>query len=158
MRRLFVSQELLDVWTAEGKIELAGSVLRITEENREFQLAPGVRFVSLAAGEDQARLVGKVKTEPQLGTLGAELYMNSVLLGEAAYDVEPGFLTELSDGAALGALAPPPAKSLAPAAFEATHVGKAQPGAEAAKPEGGPATAADAEREALAKFLLENLN
>ncbi len=151
-RRLFVSQELLDEWTAEGKAELEGSLLRIAEEERSFELSPGVHFVSLAAGDDRAKLVGKVKSDAQLQALGAELYMNSVLVGEDAYDVQPGFLTRVASGAPL-------AKSLAPAAFESTRISPipAPPGAAAA-----PAPAAKSreqtEREELAKFLLDNLN
>src|SRR5450755_3403884 len=96
MARLFVSQELLDQWAVDGKIELSGSQLKILSEDRTFALTPGVHFLKLAAGEDRPGLLGKVKSEEQLATLGGELYMSSVLLGEDAYDVQGGFLADVA--------------------------------------------------------------
>ncbi|MHB8420144.1 MAG: hypothetical protein ACYDCL_18875 [Myxococcales bacterium] len=162
MRRLFVSQELLDQWAGQGKIELSGSHLKILAENRTFQLRPGARFVSLAAGQDANKLVGKVKSDEQLQDLGGETYMSSVLLGEDAYDIQPGFLAEVAD---------PPAgafpEGLAPQRAESPGlVALAEPLPAAAKPEGPPAAALaapaasdspDDEKAALARFLLENL-
>jgi hypothetical protein len=134
MSRLFVSQELLDQWAVEGKIELAGNTLKLLNEQRAFHLLPGVRFLSLAAGLDRARLLGRVKSEEQLQTLGAELYMNSVLLDEDAYDVQCGFLAEVS-----GLNAPVSATPQAPA------------------PPSSSAGEGLDERSLLEKFLLENL-
>src|SRR5450432_4154414 len=114
MSRLFVSQELLDQWAVEGKIELAGNTLKLLAEQRAFHLLPGVRFLSLAAGQDRAKLLGRVKSEEQLQTLGAELYMNSVLLEEDAYDVQCGFLAEVS-GFSPSSEAPAASKSPVPA-------------------------------------------
>jgi hypothetical protein len=136
MSRLFVSQELLDQWAVEGKIELAGNTLKLLAEQRAFHLLPGVRFLSLAAGQDRAKLLGRVKTEDQLQTLGAELYMNSVLLEEDAYDVQCGFLAEVS-GLAPGTDGSAPESSPAPAKSAAAQAGD--------------------ERSLLEKFLLENL-
>jgi len=136
MSRLFVSQELLDQWVVEGKIELAGNTIKLLAEQRAFHLLPGVRFLSLAAGQDQKKLLGRVKSEEQLQKLGAELYMNSVLLEEDAYDVQCGFLAEVS--------------GFAPAA-DAAASSKAPAPAHSAAPDAGD------ERSLLEKFLLENL-
>jgi hypothetical protein len=138
MARLFVSQELLDQWAIEGKIELSGSQLKILAEDRTFALTPGVRFLKLAAGEDRPALLGKVKSEEQLAALGGELYMSSVLLGEDAYDVQSGFLADVAGGL----------ERTAPSA------GAAAPGTPARSPE--PRDPKD-ERSLLAQFLLENL-
>jgi len=139
MSRLFVSQELLDQWSAEGKIELEGNLLKLIHEGRFFEIQPGVRFVKVAAGEDRQKLNRKVKTEAQMSTLGAELYMNSVLVGEDAYDVQTGFLCEVPAGATqvLGT----PEISRTP---------------DSQVPKGAPKTAD--ERSMLAQFLLENLS
>jgi hypothetical protein len=137
MSRLFVAQELLDQWAVEGKIELSGNTLKLLAEQRAFHLLPGVRFLSLAAGQDRARLLGRVKSEEQLQTLGAELYMNSVLLEEDAYDVQCGFLAEVS-GAAPHSEAP----ASPPSGTSQANVPSAQ--------------SLD-ERSLLEKFLLENL-
>lgn len=136
MSRLFVSQELLDQWAVEGKIELVGNTLKLLAEQRAFHLLPGVRFLSLAAGQDRAKLLGRVKSEEQLQTLGAELYMNSVLLEEDAYDVQCGFLAEVS--------------GFSPS-VEASAASKAPAPARPPAADGGD------ERSLLEKFLLENL-
>jgi hypothetical protein len=137
MSRLFVSQELLDQWAGEGKVEIEGNTLKLTAEKLSFDVQPGVRFLKLAAGEDREHLIGRVKSESQMNSLGAELYMSSVLVGEDAYDVQSGFLCEVPTGAAkaIGA-----AKSQLPA------------------PAGVTAPKTAEERSALAQFLLENLS
>ena len=139
MSRLFVSQELLDQWSGEGKIELEGNVLKLINEGRFFEIQPGVRFVKVVAGEDRQSLNCKVKTEGQMSALGAELYMNSVLVGEDAYDVQTGFLCEVPAEAAQAIAAP----------------GAGRP-ADAGAPKGAPKTSD--ERSMLAQFLLENLS
>ena len=143
MARLFVSQELLDQWAVDGKIELSGSQLKILSEDRTFALTPGVRFLTLAAGEDRPALLGKVKSEEQLAAIGAELYMSSVLLGEDAYDVQGGFLADVAGGLERQ---PPEASS---------EVAKATAGA--APPGASDARESKDERSLLAQFLLENL-
>ncbi len=153
MRRLFVSQELLDGWAEQGKIELSGSQLTILAENRSFELHPGAHFLSLAAGADGHRLVGKVKTESQIRELGAELYMNSVLLGEDAYDVQPGFVAEVAD---------PPAPADAKASVQAaTDAPERVSGRARTDPDLAAQLAIERqqveEKAALARFLLENL-
>jgi hypothetical protein len=141
MARLFVSQELLDQWAIEGKIELSGSQLKILAEDRTFALTPGVRFLKLAAGEDRPALLGKVKSEEQLAALGGELYMSSVLLGEDAYDVQSGFLADVAGGL----------ERNGPAA------GAAASGTNARGPEPREPRDPKDERSLLAQFLLENL-
>ncbi len=141
MSRLFVSQELLDQWTGEGKMEIEGSTLKLTAEQLSFEVQPGVRFIKLAAGEDREQLLGRVKSEAQMAKLGAELYMNSVLVAEDAYDVQPGFLCEVPTGAA---------QALSAAQAQGRGAGAASSAISA------PKTAE--ERSALANFLLENLS
>lgn len=137
MSRLFVSQELLDQWAGEGKVEIEGNTLKLQAERVSFEVQPGVRFVKLAAGEDREQLIGRVKSEAQMNKLGAELYMSSVLVGEDAYDVQSGFLCEVPVHAAkaIGA-----AKTQVPV------------------PGGVSSPKTTDERSALAQFLLENLS
>jgi hypothetical protein len=149
MPRLFVSQELLDQWSVEGKIELSGNLLKIQSEDRTFALTPGVRFLRLAAGGDGQRLVGKVKSEDQLTAMGGELYMSSVLLGEDAYDVQGGFLADVSAGLERPATPDSPKATAAPTGAPQASV----PLTAAAKAAGD----AKDERSLLAQFLLENL-
>ena len=93
MARLFISQDRLDEWSADAKATLAGDRLTLTELGRVFVVEPAVRFLKVAGDEpDPHDLLELVKTEEELVALGADLYMNSVIHGETAYDVQSGFV------------------------------------------------------------------
>jgi hypothetical protein len=161
MRRLFVAQELLDQWAEQGKIELSGNELKILAEDRTFQLHAGARFLSLAAGQDTNKLVGKVKSDEQLQSLGGELYMNSVLVGEDAYDVQAGFLAEVADLPGAPPNGPPNGPPTVPIE---DRVVRSAPTERVDSKIDLTAVASplapskqDDEKAALAKFLLENL-
>jgi hypothetical protein len=159
---LFVSQAMLETWAEQGKIDFAGNVMTLLAgdgKGRTYALEPAVRFLSVVgADQDPHGLVHKVKSVSQLREMGAEPVDDSCILGDTAYEVQPGFLAE---GAALQAaakaprLTPPPIRSSAAAAAAAAP--------EPARPLGGSPLPKDLEdrrkeAEALARFLLENLS
>lgn len=93
--RLFVSQDVLDLWIDDDKVTVDGSQLSLNDEQLVCKLAPAVLFVKEATGgDDPFQLVGRVKDEAQLALLGADTYMDSVLLEENAYDVQRGFVAQ----------------------------------------------------------------
>ena len=93
MARLFISQERLDAWSAEGKVEVQGDRMTLAEDGRSFAIRPAVLFLRVAGDEpDAADLIGRVKDEQALSAMGADQYMSSVIVGETAYDVCCGFL------------------------------------------------------------------
>lgn len=93
MARLFISQERIDSWSAQEKIALDGDEMTLVDDGRSFAIEPAVYFVKVAGDDDDAQgLVGKVKTEEAIVGLGGDVYMNSVILGETAYDVKSGFV------------------------------------------------------------------
>lgn len=92
MARLFISQHRLDRLTADEKVVLDGNRLDLPALGTSFQLEPAVHFLAVVDGEDSHDLVGRVKTEAALRTLGADLLHNSAIVGETAYECEPGFL------------------------------------------------------------------
>ncbi len=54
-----------------------------------------MRFLQVAGGgADVAEVVGKVRTLAAIETSGGEAFMGSVILGDAAYDVQQGFVGE----------------------------------------------------------------
>ena len=153
---LFVPQSVLDKWSEQGRIQVDGNVLTILGEQKSFQLTSAVRFIKMEAGDDTAGLLHKVKTTDALKQMGAEHYMESVILGESAYAVQQGFL---ADANALRRAAtvsqPPPAAATKPAS-------SAQPVQQNANPAPAATAAAKAEKAAgeqdlLAQFLLDNL-
>jgi hypothetical protein len=143
---LFVSQALLDTWASQGRIALDGqsiSVLSGEGQGRRYALEPAVRFLGVAGGGgDTHQLVARVKTLDQVRELGGESMADSVVLGEIAYEVEPGFLAEASAVEAAGRAAP---------------VAASQP---PGTPRGLPRDLEERrkEAEALARFLLDNLS
>jgi len=91
--RVFFPQRALDQWLAESKIDLSAKELVIKAENRRYHVVEAVRVIQEVSGtEDLFDLVGKVKSVNYLTELGAELLETSMVLGENAYEVVPGFL------------------------------------------------------------------
>jgi hypothetical protein len=93
--KLFLPQTTLEEWALEEKADLREGRLCVTGETDSYPVEPAVRFLRLVTGEDPHGLVDRVKTEAQLASLGAEQMADSVLLGEAAFEVEPGYVTQL---------------------------------------------------------------
>jgi hypothetical protein len=95
MPRIFVAQTLVDRWLAEGLIQLDGELLRLAAGGAPTSLfiTPAVWFERVD-GDDQDpyQVVGCVKSSLELAQMGAEHFDTSVLLGELAYTVMPGFL------------------------------------------------------------------
>ena len=126
---LFVSQAMIDSWADQGRIDFVGNVMTLLSgegRGRSYALDPAVRFLALLGAEtDPHQFLKKVKSVAQLRELGAEVIDASVVHGDVAYEVEPGYLAEMSalqaaatakvDPARAGAAkaAPPPAPQAA---------------------------------------------
>ena len=67
-------------------------MLLIRDVRRSYHITQAVYFeADVGGGADPHGLVGRVKETAALEKLGAEHYMDSVLLGDSAYKVTPGF-------------------------------------------------------------------
>ncbi|MCH9684491.1 MAG: hypothetical protein K0V04_23855 [Deltaproteobacteria bacterium] len=116
MPRIFVAQTLVDRWLSESQVQLDGELLRVPSGGASTALfiSPAVFFEQVDGGDqDPYQVVGCVKSSQELAQMGAEHYDTSVILGEQAYTVRPGFMavpvgadgTEtLMDGSAWGLL------------------------------------------------------
>jgi hypothetical protein len=99
--RVFFPQDSLDQWIGESRVDLVGNELIIKAENRRYRVIEAVRVLSEVTGSpDVNELVGKVKSLTFLNELGAEILGTSMVLGDNAYEVMPGFM-----GTAIGAFA-----------------------------------------------------
>lgn len=99
--RFFFPQAALDQWIVDELVELQKGELTILAEGRRYNLSEAVRIVREVSGSvDVHSLVGRVKARTGLEQLGAEIIETSMLLGDAAYDVEPGWV-----GTPIGAFA-----------------------------------------------------
>jgi hypothetical protein len=110
--RVFFPQAALDQWLSEDRVDLIGSELTIKGEGRKYHVVEAVRILQeVSGGLDEFELVGKVKSVSFLSELGAELLDTSLVMGDLAYEVVPGFA-----GAPIGTLAQHRAQSVPPPA------------------------------------------
>lgn len=93
MPRIYVSQALVDRWLVDSRIELDGDLLRLSGAQTSLFINPAVFFECVDGGDaDPNQVVGCVKSSQELAQMGAEHYDTSVVLGEHAYTVQPGFI------------------------------------------------------------------
>ena len=90
--RIFFPQTALDEWIVEGTAELQDGELTLLGAGRRYRLAEAIHVVRDVSGGGDPELVGRVKARVYLEQLGAEIVESSMLLGDAAYDVEPGWI------------------------------------------------------------------
>jgi len=103
--KIFISQSTVDAWVAADRADVAGDVLTLRGVAGALRLAAASLFSSVSAGSDEAqKLLGRVKAEQAIAALGGEVYLTSVILGETAYEVEPGFLATPAPAEAAPAL------------------------------------------------------
>lgn len=90
--RIFFPQASLDQWGIEGKIELTPPELTIMSEGRRYEITEVVYvLVEVTGSPDPHGLIGKVKPKADLEAIGAEILENSMIIGDNAYDVVPGW-------------------------------------------------------------------
>jgi len=91
--RIFFPQEALDQWIVDGTVDLQGSELTILAVGRRYKITEAVRVLrDVSDTGDTHQLAGRVKTRADLEKLGAEIIETSMLIGDSAYDVTPGWV------------------------------------------------------------------
>ncbi len=91
--RVFFPQQALDIWLGQGLVEVQLNELVIRAARRRFRIVDAIRVLrEVTSGQDQYDIVGQVKSVNFLTELGAELLGSSMVIGESAYEVVPGFL------------------------------------------------------------------
>jgi hypothetical protein len=97
--RMFIAQATLESWLDSGHVDMQSSMVVLKNHARAYALEPAVRFVASVPDGTAPDLIGKVLTERRISELGGEMMGDSVLFGEAAFVVEPGYVGTLQDGA-----------------------------------------------------------
>jgi hypothetical protein len=97
--KLFLPHQTLEDWSLSEKADLLDGKLVVKEGKTTHPVAPAVHFSKLVSGEDTAGLLGRVKTTAQLAALNAEHFADSCIIGEAAYEVVEGYVTEVQAAA-----------------------------------------------------------
>ena len=91
--RVFFPQNAVDQWGIDGKIDLVGNELILLAEGRRYKVEEAVRIVTEVTGaNDDRKIIGKVKPKRALDEIGAEILQDSMILGDNAYDVVPGWI------------------------------------------------------------------
>ena len=90
--RVFFPQSAVDQWAIDGKIDLVAGELILLAEGRRYKVEEAVRItVEVTGAADDRKIIGKVKPKSALVEIGAELLETSMILGDNAYDVVPGW-------------------------------------------------------------------
>jgi hypothetical protein len=94
MPRIFVAQTALDRWMGAGTTTLEADLMRFNAApGVSFYINPAVHFAALdGGGTDPYDIIGSVKSSHELAQMGADHYDTSVIIGEYAYSVRPGFV------------------------------------------------------------------
>lgn len=89
-----MSQDVLDALFENDKAKLEGDRLTIlSKEPHSFKLVPAYKFVAVADGSaDTHKMVGNIFTKEELEKANVDIYMDSAIYKDIAYQVEPGFL------------------------------------------------------------------
>ena len=98
--KLFLPEKTLEEWSISEKADLVEGKLVVKETNSSHPVVPAVAFSKTIEGADLKSLVGRVKTSAQLTEMGAEHLQDSVILGDTAYEVVPGYVADVAMPAA----------------------------------------------------------
>lgn len=114
--RVFFPQGALARWLDEGKVELSGESLTMCQEGHTYRIVEAARIMrEISGAPDTYQLEGRVKSRVFLLELGAEIVEESMILGDNAYDIVPGFLGTLIRPQKSKEEAPPPEAAALPA-------------------------------------------
>jgi hypothetical protein len=91
--RVFFPQAAIDEWSIDGKVDLVAGELILLADGRRYKAIEAVRVVTEVTGSPDAHgIVGKVKPKAALEEIGAEILESSMIIGDNAYDVVPGWM------------------------------------------------------------------
>jgi len=91
--RVFFPQAALDEWIVDGRVEVSEGELRLVAEGRRYKLTEAVYVLREVSGSGDSRdWIGRARSRGFFESAAAEIVETSMLAGEAAYDVEPGWL------------------------------------------------------------------
>ena len=91
--RVFFPQSAVDQWGIDGKIDLVSGELILLADGRRYKVDEAVHIVAEVTGaNEEHKIVGKVKLKRALDEVGAEILQDSMILGDNAYDIVPGWM------------------------------------------------------------------
>lgn len=98
-KKIFIPQEKLEAWVQERKLSISENVITtLTKDKVSYKLIPAFKFLKLTSGDsdsDSEKLIGAVKTKEDLKHLNPDIFMDSIIIGNKAYEVEMGYIGSL---------------------------------------------------------------
>ena len=91
--KLFFSQELINSWCDDQRVKFENDTLSIQTRTgtQEYTLTPAYRVLRVADGSpDVHQVIGQVLSKDELAEKKADVYLDSAIIGETPYEVEPG--------------------------------------------------------------------
>ncbi|MEL6186809.1 MAG: hypothetical protein AAFU79_19475 [Myxococcota bacterium] len=92
--RMFIAQATLEGWMDTGRAVLEADRVQL-RAGWVYRIEPAVRFTAVVSAPSDVDLLGKVLSESRVVELGGELLGDSVLFGDAAFQVESGYIGTL---------------------------------------------------------------
>lgn len=92
---MFIAERTLEAWLDSGNVDVKSDMVVLKNHGRAYDLEPAVRFLSVVPEGAAPELIGKVLTTRRISELGGEVMSDSVLFGEAAFEVESGYVGTL---------------------------------------------------------------
>ncbi len=94
MKKIFIAQSVLDSMFEQEKAHLEQDKLMIhSKQNQIFKLTPAFKFLYVSDGSaDPHQFVGKIFTKQELDKIDVDLYMDSAIYKDTAYQVDPGYV------------------------------------------------------------------
>ncbi len=94
----FVNQDTLEHLIATNKATLEGSYLSIVESFQSYHLTPAVKIISCESStSDPLRILHKFIPLTTLENVGAEIYINSIILKSHSYLIDLGFICDANN-------------------------------------------------------------
>lgn len=96
-KKIFIPQEKLETWVNDGKMSFSDNIITtLTGSKVRYKLVPAYKFLKLTSGEkDEPNLLGTVKTKDDLKHLKPDIFLDSIIIGDIAYEVETGYIGNL---------------------------------------------------------------
>jgi hypothetical protein len=97
-KKIFIPQDKLETWIQDGKISMTDNVITTLTGNRvSYKLVPAFKFIKLTSGDtDIQQLIGTVKTKNDIKHLNPDIFMDSIIIGDMAYEVEMGYIGNIT--------------------------------------------------------------
>jgi len=90
---------MLDSLIDDGQIKLEHNTIYVRAKgDLAFELEPAYRFLRTADnGPDPHDLVGEIRSDTEIREMKAEVYLESLIYNDTAYEIETGFIGEKKD-------------------------------------------------------------